>query len=57
MTLKAQCDSREKELTLTKDKLQAHDTAAKRAISALKKELQLRVDQVCKGIFFGGNME
>lgn len=47
-TLKAQCDSREKELTLTKDKLQAHDTAAKRAISALKKELQLRVDQVTK---------
>ena len=37
-------------MTLTKDKLKAHDMAAKRAISSLKKELQLRVDQVgaCK---------
>ncbi|XP_028391499.1 coiled-coil domain-containing protein 186-like [Dendronephthya gigantea] len=38
----------EKELTVTKDKLYAHDMAAKKAISSLKKELTLRVDQVTK---------
>lgn len=47
-TLEAQCNDSHEELTLTKDKLRAHDVAAKKAISSLKKELQLRVDQVTK---------
>ena len=38
----------EKELSVTKDKLYAHDMAAKKAISSLKRELTLRVDQVTK---------
>lgn len=33
---------------MTKDKLYAHDMAAKKAISSLKRELTLRVDQVTK---------
>ena len=47
-TLQTQYDDCKKELTLTKDKLHAHDLAAKKAISSLKKELTLRVDQVTK---------
>ena len=35
------------ELDASKEKLQAHDQAAKRAIAALQKEMALRVDQVC----------
>ena len=38
----------EKELNVTKDKLHSHDLAAKKAISTLKKELTLRIDQVTK---------
>ena len=45
-TLETQHTDCENELSTTKDKLHAHDTAAKKAISSLKKELQLRVDQV-----------
>lgn len=41
------CDQ-SKELNETKEKLQAHDQAAKRAIAALQKEMALRVDQVTK---------
>lgn len=41
------CDQ-SKELDETKEKLQAHDQAAKRAIAALQKEMALRVDQVTK---------
>ncbi|CAB4008727.1 Hypothetical predicted protein [Paramuricea clavata] len=47
-TLETQYDDCNKELAVTKDKLHAHDLAAKKAISSLKKELQLRVDQVTK---------
>ena len=47
-TLETQYDDCKNELTVTKDKLYAHDLAAKKAISSLKKELQLRVDQVTK---------
>ena len=47
-TLETQYDDCKKELTVTKDKLLAHDLAAKKAISSLKKELTLRVDQVTK---------
>lgn len=47
-TLETQYDDCKKELTVTKDKLHAHDLAAKKAISSLKKELTLRVDQVTK---------
>lgn len=36
------------ELTECKEKLQAHDQAAKRAIAALQKEMELRIDQVTK---------
>lgn len=36
------------ELVESKEKLQAHDQAAKRAIAALQKEMALRVDQVSK---------
>ena len=43
------CDQ-SKELDETKEKLQAHDQAAKRAIAALQKEMALRVDQVRKDI-------
>lgn len=39
---------RTEELDTTKEKLQAHDQAAKRAIAALQKEMALRVDQVTK---------
>lgn len=39
---------RSEELDETKEKLQAHDQAAKRAIAALQKEMALRVDQVTK---------
>jgi len=31
---------------MVKDKLEAHDSAAKRAINAIQKEMALRVDQV-----------
>ena len=37
---------RTEELTECKEKLQAHDQAAKRAIAALQKEMELRIDQV-----------
>lgn len=47
-TLETQYDDCNKELAVTKDKLHAHDLAAKKAICSLKKELQLRVDQVTK---------
>lgn len=36
----------EDELETVKGKLQAHDSAAKRAITAIQKEMALRVDQV-----------
>ncbi|KAK3094711.1 hypothetical protein FSP39_005307 [Pinctada imbricata] len=36
------------EIRLTKEKLQSHDTAAKRAVAALQNELKVRVDQVTK---------
>lgn len=36
----------EDELEIVKGKLQSHDTAAKRAITAIQKEMALRVDQV-----------
>ena len=39
---------RTEELDESKEKLQAHDHAAKRAIAALQKEMALRVDQVSK---------
>ena len=47
-TLETDYDNCKEELSVTKDKLYAHDLAAKKAISSLKKELQLRVDQVTK---------
>ena len=47
-TLETEYDNCKEELSVTKDKLYAHDLAAKKAISSLKKELQLRVDQVTK---------
>lgn len=37
---------RTEELTECKEKLHAHDQAAKRAIAALQKEMELRIDQV-----------
>lgn len=39
---------RTEELTECKEKLHAHDQAAKRAIAALQKEMELRIDQVTK---------
>lgn len=36
----------EEELETVKGKLHAHDSAAKRAITAIQKEMALRVDQV-----------
>lgn len=41
----------EDDLESVKDKLQAHDTAAKRAINAIQKEMALRVDQVIIQLF------
>ena len=44
--LETQCEEHKQEAISTQEKLHSHDVAAKRAISSLKKELQLRVDQV-----------
>lgn len=43
---------RTEELTECKEKLQAHDQAAKRAIAALQKEMELRIDQVSEENYF-----
>ena len=44
--LEDKLQGRSEELVEAKEKLQAHDQAAKRAIAALQKEMALRVDQV-----------
>ncbi len=44
--LEAECKSVEVERDIAKEKLAAHDAAAKRAITSLQKEMALRVDQV-----------
>ena len=44
--LEDKLQERTKELDETKEKLQSHDQAAKKAIAALQKEMALRVDQV-----------
>ena len=44
--LEDKLQERTEELDVSKEKLQAHDQAAKRAIAALQKEMALRVDQV-----------
>ena len=46
LDLENELHKRTEELTEAKEKLQAHDQAAKRAIAALQKEMALRVDQV-----------
>lgn len=48
LDLENELHKRTEELTEAKEKLQAHDQAAKRAIAALQKEMALRVDQVTK---------
>ena len=44
--LEKDCEKFQKERDAAKEKLAAHDVAAKRAITALQKEMTLRVDQV-----------
>lgn len=44
--LEKDCEKFQTEKDAAKEKLAAHDVAAKRAITALQKEMTLRVDQV-----------
>ena len=50
--LEANCRELEEERDNAKEKLAAHDIAAKRAITALQKEMAVRVDQVILSLFF-----